>query len=242
MLIDWLARDEVFFGLLGVAALAFIWNGTRRISWETTWEQRWQKSRPIPESMVFYGATELRTFAGAARDVRIQGRSGLAFYANKILRGCDLAYAAALAILTAYVWFRIALAYAPTAQQSWWSSIMVWLAPYSGAMAIAYGVADIAEDLKLASILLPRGANVDEELEIDRAEAAAANMLTVIKMLTLLLSVIGFILFLLLRCVQSTTKFLTGTAAVAIDAFLERLFRLLRRGQDAPAGTPSPAD
>jgi hypothetical protein len=156
--------------------------------------------------------------------VNIKDESGLSFYANKILRGCDLAYAAALATVTAYVWFRIALGYAPTEPYSWLSSAVVWFAPYCAAMAIAYGVADIAEDLKLASILWPSGGSE----KIDRAEAAAANMLTVIKMLTLLLSIIGFILFLLLRWLQWGIKNLPGTYNVAQEVF-RRVVRLLRR-------------
>jgi hypothetical protein len=227
MLIDWLASNEVLFGLLVLAALAFIWNGARRITWENGWPGGFLNEPPqIPESMRFYGAKELEAFASTAHYVNIKGQSALSFYANKILRGCDLAYAAALATVTAYVWFRIALGYAPTAPYSWLSSAVVWFAPYCAAMAIAYGVADIAEDLKLASILWPSGGDAAEE--IDRSEAAAANMLTVIKMLTLLLSIIGFILFLLLRWLQSGIKNLPGTYKVAEDVF-RRVVRLLRR-------------
>jgi hypothetical protein len=186
--------------------------------------------------VVFYGAKELKAFASVARKVTVRREVGVSFYANKILRGCDIAYAAALATLTAYVWFRLALQHAPAAPQSWWSSAMVWLAPYCAAMAIAYGVADITEDLKLASILLPLGAEADEEHEIDRAEAAAANMLTIIKMLTLSLSIIGLILFLLLRWTQSITKSLTGTPAENVTAFVKSFFQRLR-GQAAAGGT-----
>ena len=230
MIIDWLASNEVLVGLLLLAALAFIWNGARRISWEERWQNQTLR---VPESMMFYGAKELKAFAGAARRVTINRESGLSFYANRILRGSDLAYALALATITAYVWFRLALGYAPSAPQSWLSSAVVWFAPYFGAMAIAYGAADIAEDLKLASILWPRGQDPEEELEIDRAEAAAANMLTVIKMLSLFLSVIGFVLFLLLRWLQSTTKLLSGMLAADMDEFVTWLFGLFRRARVA---------
>lgn len=236
MLIDWLASDEMFFSLLGLAALAFIWNGAQRIAWERQWRKQYPR---IPESMVFYGATELKAFASLARKVIVKHEVGLSFYANKILRGCDLAYAAALATLTAYVWFRIAIAHMPAAPQSWASSAIVWFAPYCAAMAIAYGIADVTEDLKLASILLPRGAEAGEKYEIyeiDRAEAAAANMLTIIKMLTLALSIIGLILFFLLRWTQSITKSLTGTPAENVSAFVKSFFQRLR-GQTAAGGT-----
>jgi hypothetical protein len=257
MLVDWLASNELLFGLLYAAAWAFIWNGARRTTFEDQWRHQ-MEDQPfrIPESMVFYGAKELKAFAETARKVRIEAgedESGLSFYSNSILRGCDLAYAVALATLTAYVWFRLALHYAPTAPNSWLSSAVVWFAPYCAAMAIAYGLADIAEDLKLASILWPlRERPLTERLrdqplrdwlldwllgerervateEIDRAEAAAANMLTIIKMITLLLSVIGFILFLLLLLLQSAGNKLSGTLNVAKDEFLKWYVRRFRR-------------
>jgi hypothetical protein len=234
MLIDWLASNEVFVGLLLLAAVAFIWNGARRITWENNWRNQAVR---IPEAMVFYEAEDLRAFAKAALRVSIKGESALSFYANKILHGCDLAYAVALAVVTAYVWFRIALGYAPTAPQSWLSSAVLWFAPYCAAMAIAYGVADIAEDLKLASILRGPVLPNSEDLVVDRAEAAAANMLTVIKMVTLLLSVIGFILFLLLQWLQSETKHISGLFKMAEDVILER-YRRFR--QERQPGGPRP--
>jgi hypothetical protein len=232
---DWIASDEVLWGLLGLAALAFIWNGARRI----TWENATKDSRVrIPESVRYYGASELKEFSRILRHVQIEGQPALGYYAGKILRGSDIAYAIALATITAYVWFRLAIAYAPSAPESWLSSAVVWFAPYCGAMAIAYGVADVAEDLKLASILWPKAQDDDEDrypAEIDRAEAAAANMLTVIKMLTLLLSIIGFVLFLLLRLLQSIAKGLSGMLVVAAD----ELFRRLREARAAGAGSPA---
>jgi len=232
---DWIARDEVLWGLLGLAALAFIWNGARRITWENATKD---SDVRIPESMPFYGASELKKFSKVLRPVRIEGQPALGYYAGKILRGSDIAYAIALATITAYVWFRLAIAYAPSAPESWLSSAVVWFAPYCGAMAIAYGVADVAEDLKLASILWPkvRGDNEDRDAtEIDRAEAAAANMLTVIKMLTLFLSIIGFVLFLLLRLLQSIVKGPAGMLVVAVD----ELFKRLTEARAARAGSPA---
>jgi hypothetical protein len=188
-------------GLLVLAAAAFIWNGSRRIAWNREW-----KDRNIPEGMMVYGADELQTFVDAARSVTINRQPALAFYAEKILRGCDIAYAVALAAVTAYAWFRLALACSASAADSWIASTLVWFAPFFGAMAIAYAVADIAEDLKLASILWPKATkdNPDRYPDvIDRADAAAANMLTRIKMMSLGLSLIGYGLFKLLRLVQS---------------------------------------
>jgi hypothetical protein len=198
-------------GLLVLAAAAFIWNGSRRIAWNRQWKGR---SGLMPERMAVYGAHELEAFVNVARSVTVNRQPALAFYAEKVLCGCDIAYAVALAAVTAYAWFRLAVACSPSAADSWIASALVWLAPFFGAMAIAYGVADIAEDLKLASILWPKAtaSNPDRYPDvIDRADAAAANMLTRIKMMSLGLSLIGYGLFCLLRLAQSGFERALGT-------------------------------
>jgi hypothetical protein len=68
-------------------------------------------------------------------------------------------------------------------------------------MGIVYGAADVAEDLKLASILddwrrRPRHHGVaPEAVDMDGGEAAAANALTRIKLVTICLSVAGALAF-----------------------------------------------
>jgi hypothetical protein len=62
-------------------------------------------------------------------------------------------------------------------------------------MAIIYGVADVAEDSKLASILR-------YSQTIDRAEVAATNMLTRLKMVSLTLSVLGLGFYLIIAVVE----------------------------------------
>jgi hypothetical protein len=74
-------------------------------------------------------------------------------------------------------------------------------------MAICYGVADVAEDLKLASILNIRSGHL---LRMDRAEVAAANALTRIKIVMLILSLIGGLIFAGLLLVQRLIKFVHG--------------------------------
>ena len=279
---EWIASDEVFWALLVLAAFAFIWNGVRRIVWENATKGI---DVTIPESMPFYGARELGKFSSDLGSLQIEQQPAMRYYAEKLLRGSDIAFAIALATITAYVWFRLAVAHAPRAPGSWWSSGIVWLAPYCAAMAIAYGIADVAEDLKLASILWPKSqghlpvefdraeagkfhraeaaefdpVEADEfaraeakevdrveaaEIDhiraagIDRAEAAAANMLTVLKMLTLTLSLVGFVLFILLRVLQSIAKGLSGMMP-AID--VGELFRWLKKAKEARAGRPASA-
>jgi hypothetical protein len=59
-------------------------------------------------------------------------------------------------------------------------------------MGVLYGIADVAEDWKLATIL-------DKGPSVDPADAATANLLTRIKIATNILSGIGVAMFLLLQ-------------------------------------------
>jgi membrane protein implicated in regulation of membrane protease activity len=72
-------------------------------------------------------------------------------------------------------------------------------------MGILYGFADAAEDIKLASILAHPG-------DIDMGEAAAANVLTRLKFVTITLSVVGLVVFAILSAI----------ALVAGRAFLQQ--------------------
>jgi hypothetical protein len=74
------------------------------------------------------------------------------------------------------------------------SEAFAWIALPLGAMGIVYGVADVAEDVKLARIL--------EHPAIDRADAASASALTRIKMVALFLSVAGLVIFLILQGIE----------------------------------------
>jgi hypothetical protein len=74
-------------------------------------------------------------------------------------------------------------------------------------MAILYGIADVAEDLKLATILR-------HPQSIDRADAAATNMLTRIKITALILSVIGVLIFFAVAFLQMCAVRLGGRRRV----------------------------
>jgi hypothetical protein len=137
----------------------------------------------LPEKQWNYEAQGLRDFV---RDVGGAGSAPLGKY-MKVLRFSDIWFAAALAGTTAYLWYWIATLEPPTLLQ-WAYPYLAWLAPPLGAMALIYGISDVAEDLKLAHIL-------NDGDRIDPAEAAAANMLTRIKIASLCASVIGLGLF-----------------------------------------------
>jgi hypothetical protein len=167
-------RRVLLFVVLVIAV--FLWNGISRVQWQLRWNAAGNRSLPIPEKRWTYDARDVEEFAGAA------DRAGmLDSYRSAILHRSDLCFAIALAAITAFVWYQIAVT--PTDFQ-----ILNWAALPLGAMAILYGVADVAEDLKLAAIL-------SHPQSIDAAEVAATNMLTRIKMVTLTLSVVGGVIF-----------------------------------------------
>jgi hypothetical protein len=139
---------------------------------------------PLPEKQWNYGAQEIRDFV---RDAGGVGSPTLTKYVQKVLLRSDTCFAIALAGTTAYLWYWIATAPPPPFFE-WAFPGLAWLAAPFGAMAIIYGLSDIAEGMKLAQIL--RDAD-----RIDPAEAAAANILTRLKIASLCVSIIGAGLF-----------------------------------------------
>jgi hypothetical protein len=178
---DW--RIAAFVAVV-IATVA--WNMINRIQWDLAWIASGNERTFIPERCWSYDAHDLEVFANAA------GRAGmLGFYVNAILRRSDVCFAIALSAITAFIWYRIAV----TPMVCW---IFNWAALPLGAMAILYGIADVAEDIKLATIL-------NHRQSIDRADAAATNMLTRIKMATLTLSLIGVVIFGVVSLVETLT-------------------------------------
>ena len=168
---DW--RTTAFIALVVVA---MAWNTINRIRWDLAWIASGNRGTPIPERCWTYDARDLEVFASVA------DRAGmLGLYVNAILRRSDVCFAIALAAITAFIWYRIAVT--PMEYR-----IFNWAALPLGAMAVLYGIADVAEDLKLATIL-------GHWQSIDRADAAATNMLTRIKIAALTLSLIGAVIF-----------------------------------------------
>ena len=176
---DW--RIAAFVALV-VAAIA--WNMFNRVRWDLAWNASGNQRTLIPERCWSYDGRDLEVFAEAA------DRAGmLGFYVRAILRGSDVCFAIALSAITAFIWYRIAV----TPMEYW---IFNWAALPFGAMAVLYGIADVAEDIKLSTIL-------SHPQSIDRADAAATNMLTRIKMVTLTLSLIGVLIFAVIGLVET---------------------------------------
>jgi len=173
---DW--RVVVFAGLV---LAAFIWNGRNRVIWNNAWKASSYQSICVPETCWSYDARSLETFARAARCVWIGNRTALDRYTIDILRFSDIALAMALAAVSVFIWYEIVVL---PRSYDW----VKWAAFPCGAMAILYGVADLAEDLKLSTLLRHSD-------KVDRADAAATNMLTRIKFVSLGLSIIGAAVF-----------------------------------------------
>lgn len=195
-LIDWT--------VLVVVCAAFLFNGTNRVLFNRAWNAA-VEGVAVPETRITYDADALTDFVKHARPVRVGSKStpALEFYVKRILTVSDLFFAVALALATIYLWW-IVLAH--------WGAAWPWLrwvAPPCIAMAVIYLAADISEDLKLSAMLwhgklwhTPGRSGAGYPEHIDRAEAAAANMLTRIKMLSLILSGIGILIFAVLALIQ----------------------------------------
>ena len=198
---------SIIFGDWRVAALAaaalaaFVWGATNRVRWDLAWNASANAATRIPEACWSYDGNDLEAFANAAQQVRIGGRNALDFYVQAILRRSDICFAVALAAVTAFVCYEIAVA--PLRCQA-----LNWAAVPLGAMAILYGIADVAEDLKLASIL-------QHPQRIDRADAAAANMLTRIKITALILSLVGAAIFAVIWGAETGARKLLSRRAAA---------------------------
>jgi hypothetical protein len=133
-----------------------------------------------PERLWTYDEDYLELFAGKAELRKIGQRTALDLYLKSTLQW-DKAFAVSLALFVALFWFAIATA-------DWAPLWLGRLALFCGCMGVLYGVVDLAEDFKLASILHhPR--------TVDPAEAAAASLLTRIKFVTIVLSIVGALVF-----------------------------------------------
>ena len=190
--IELLQLDSWWAMLFVGLGIAVAWNAVERARWDVAWAAAGNATIKIPERLWTYDAQDLEEF------VRIAGRvspNALPPYVS-ILRRSDLCFAVFVATASAYVWWRIAIT-----PMGW--SFINWAALPLGAMAILYGIADVAEDLKLSSILKHPHA-------IDQAEAAATNMLTRVKLVTICLSLIGLVMFVLYSLIEICVRWLIG--------------------------------
>jgi hypothetical protein len=155
-----------------------------------------QTNLAIPERLWTYDNFYLEKFARAAHAATLpRGGTALESYTGATMKA-DIVFAAAFGLFLTLFEFDIAtflLKQYPTV-----SGAVLFFA----CMGAVYGVADVAEDLKLISILkdwcsAPADGAADH-IHIDGGEAAAANALTRIKIVTIILSTLGCAVFLIL--------------------------------------------
>ena len=125
----------------------------------------------------------------------------------------DIAFAVSLAASIVLFWLAVATV-------SWAPPWLRGLAIFAAFMGALYGVADVAEDLKLVAILR------DPRKTIDPAQAAAANFLTRLKFVTVLLSAVGVLFFIVLSVVNKAAPGLFGI----FPRLLRSWWRLTQRG------------
>jgi hypothetical protein len=151
----------------------------------------------VPERLWTYDQDYVQSFAVAARSARVGTDTALSSYIEKVL-AVDIAFAIALALFAALFDFAVATALLPAYG---WAGRIVLL---TAAMALLYGAADVAEDIKLRMILRQAEA-------IDAAETAAANALTRLKIVALTLSISGVLTFLALSMLARASGSATPT-------------------------------
>jgi hypothetical protein len=155
-----------------------------------------QKYLAIPERLWTYDGFYLERFAKEAHAARLlRGGTALDCYMGSTMNS-DVVFAAALGLFVAFFQFDVATVLMP--RYPLISSVLMFCA----CMGAVYGAADVAEDLKLMSILKDwHGAGAEGatgHIHIDVGEAAAANALTRIKIVTICLSILGGVVFLIL--------------------------------------------
>jgi len=145
----------------------------------------------VPERLWTYDEQYLERFARVAAESAIRGEgSALQLYLGAILRRWDCLFAILLTTVVGLLDFGIAKAIADIHPA--WTRVAI----LAGCMAILYGVADVAEDYKLVTILRTPDA-------IDAGAAAAANFLTRAKLVTLTASGVGIAIYLTLSAIAA---------------------------------------
>jgi hypothetical protein len=177
-----------------------------------------QRDLVVPEELWTYDADYIERFAKAASRADLPNRqmTALALYIGPVLRW-DVAFAVALGLFIAIVGF----AAAALMDEPLLGGPLI----FCGSMGLVYGAADVAEDLKLISILRDwhaearrhSGATIGEhaDLRIDGGEAAAASALTRIKIITITLSIVGLAIFLVLAAIAAVVYRTPGSPTPA---------------------------
>jgi hypothetical protein len=154
----------------------------------------------VPERLKYYEADYLNAFKAAASLLPMpHGKTTLSLYIKPTLLWLDVWFAISLACFVALFWCGV---------REWFpqSPLIGVVSEFCLTMAVAYGIADVAEDLWLAKLLSQAG-------PISNGGAAVACKLTQLKFLTIFLSVVGGLMFVLLSTIfRAARESLEGTS------------------------------
>jgi hypothetical protein len=177
-----------------------------------------RKATVAPEVLWTYGNAYLDYFVQRTAAVTVWGSPALELYWKFVLRA-DVVFAVSLAASIVLFWLAIGTVF-------WAPPWLCGLAMFAAFLGALYGVADVAEDLKLVAILR------DPRKTIDPAQAAAANFLTRLKFVTILLSVVGVLFFIVLSVVNKAAPRLFGI----FPRLVRPCWRLAQRGEQRRGG------
>jgi hypothetical protein len=175
-----------------------------------------RKVTVAPEVLWTYDNAYLDYFVQRTAAVTAWGSPALELYWKFVLRA-DMAFAVSLAASIVLFWLAIATV-------SWAPPWLRGLAIFAAFMGALYGVADVAEDLKLVAILRDPRKN--------RVQAATANFLTRLKFVTILLSVVGVLFFIVLSVVNKVAPGLFGI----FPRLMRSWWRLTQRSEPRRGG------
>ena len=175
-----------------------------------------RKVTVAPEVLWTYGNAYVDYFVQRTAAVTAWGSPALELYWKFVLRA-DMAFAVSLAASIVLFWLAVATV-------SWAPPWLRGLAIFAAFLGALYGVADVAEDLRLVAILRDPRKN--------RAQAATANFLTRLKFVTVLLSAVGVLFFIVLSVVNKAAPGLFGI----FPRLMRSWWRLTQRSEPRRGG------
>ncbi|MBR0911491.1 hypothetical protein [Bradyrhizobium japonicum] len=177
-----LLQDLLMVALAIAAAMCFRASQRYRGAVDRALEADRSSALTVPERVPFYGAAYIDAFRKKAATAATEmGRSALSVYLRPVLLWLDIGFAVTLSSASALFW-KLLPALAPSLPY------LGEISAFCMAMSIAYGVADVAEDLWLAKLL-------SKESPTGPIEGFVACSLTLLKFGTIGLSLVGGLAF-----------------------------------------------
>jgi hypothetical protein len=184
----------LYFGAsaLGLIAAAFCYRANA--PYRGMIENSLGPSMKVPERVFpFYDAEYLNNFIRIADGALTpSGKSALSLYVQPVLLWIDIGFAVFCAGFAAFFWFGVL-------QLSWRHAWLEEVFRFFLTMALLYGLADVAEDLWLVRLF-------SKKRPVNWLEGVVACFLTQAKLLTIILSVVGGLVFQVLSMIFPKPK------------------------------------